>query len=383
MSQKISNLAAPTLYAPSDEYERNTQGTTPSARETRAQMSAAMVRNALMNYGGYQLDGATDYLDGNALTGIADGKKGTFVALVRFGNASGTAEVVVSTTGAAFQVSRASNGGLNVVAENAAGTTILNQTLTGTPLSAAGSYAILISFDMAAGASSVKMYVNDVTNTITSTTFTDDTIDYTVAEWSIGASPAAASKMTGDFYLVWFDPTVALDFSDPAVRRKFFDANNLPVFLGRNGELPTGSAPIMFHGYDDYTRWPDQRGTASSTWTENGTPGAVGTAMNGMFAPLEEYSIPKTVTADYTVSRTDKTIVNNRAATNTLTLPAAASFKGRRLHILTIQAQAVNSASSNVVPITGGAAGTAILAAADGAWALLESDGSNWQIIAS
>jgi hypothetical protein len=92
--------------------------------------------------------------------------------------------------------------------------------------------------------------------------------------------------------------------------------------------------------------------------------------------------VPVTVTANYTVAATDFCIINNRAASNTLTLPAAASFPGRILLVVTIQAQTVVSASSNVVPRLGGSAGTAILAATDGAWALLQSNATNWVAIA-
>ncbi|WP_176479108.1 hypothetical protein [Mesorhizobium sp. WSM3860] len=49
--------------------------------------------------------------------------------------------------------------------------------------------------------------------------------------------------------------------------------------------------------------------------------------------------------------------------------------------IKTIQAQTVVSASSNVVPLAGGAAGTAILAATARKWATLVSDGTNWVIM--
>jgi hypothetical protein len=47
----------------------------------------------------------------------------------------------------------------------------------------------------------------------------------------------------------------------------------------------------------------------------------------------------------------------------------------------TIQAQAINSASSNVVPLAGGAAGTAIVSGTAGNWAELVSDGTNWLIM--
>lgn len=96
-------------------------------------------------------------------------------------------------------------------------------------------------------------------------------------------------------------------------------------------------------------------------------------------------SAPLTKTANYTVdsgATKDRTITFNGAASLTLTLPAAASWTGRRIRVRTIAAFTVVSASSNVVPLAGGAAGTAILAATAGKWADLESDGSNWIITA-
>lgn len=99
--------------------------------------------------------------------------------------------------------------------------------------------------------------------------------------------------------------------------------------------------------------------------------------VNGSFGT----NAPVTVTANYTVTATDNVIINNRAASNTLTLPAAASFTGRILRIVTRQAQTVISASSNVVQ-KGGTVTTAILPATIGAWADLQSDGTNWVITA-
>jgi hypothetical protein len=92
---------------------------------------------------------------------------------------------------------------------------------------------------------------------------------------------------------------------------------------------------------------------------------------------------PNTQTgATYTVTRNDTSIIANRAGTITLTLEAAAGVIGKNLLVRTIQAQTVVSATSNVVPRAGGAAGTAILAATAGNWAILQSDGTNYQIMA-
>jgi len=103
--------------------------------------------------------------------------------------------------------------------------------------------------------------------------------------------------------------------------------------------------------------------------------------VNGSFA----INAPVTVTTDYTVAADVTFIISNRAASNTLTLPTPASNTGRVLFITIIGGNnAVISASSNVVPRSGGIAGTAIIPATngDGAWTLLVCDGTNWIIAA-
>ncbi|WP_292577792.1 collagen-like protein [Mesorhizobium sp.] len=88
--------------------------------------------------------------------------------------------------------------------------------------------------------------------------------------------------------------------------------------------------------------------------------------------------LPATKTADFTVGLTENNIVCNKGSTLTVTLPSAATFPRRRITLKTVQAFTVVSASSNVVPLTGTAAGTAILAATAGKWVDLISDGANW-----
>jgi hypothetical protein len=91
---------------------------------------------------------------------------------------------------------------------------------------------------------------------------------------------------------------------------------------------------------------------------------------------------PVTLTGNGSVGAGQSWIINNKSGSAlTLTLPTASSFTGREIMVKTIQAQAVNSASSNVVPITGGAASTAILTGTSGKWATLVSDGTNWIIM--
>lgn len=91
---------------------------------------------------------------------------------------------------------------------------------------------------------------------------------------------------------------------------------------------------------------------------------------------------PVTKTTAFTLGANENEVIVNGTASVTATLPAASGWIGRKVRIKTIAAYTVISASSNVVPLAGGAAGTAILAATAGKWAEMVSDGSNWIIMA-
>lgn len=91
-----------------------------------------------------------------------------------------------------------------------------------------------------------------------------------------------------------------------------------------------------------------------------------------------------TKVADFTLADTEGWVINNKSgSTCTVTLPAASAWSGRAVTFKNLQTQTVVSASSNVVPLIGGAAGTAILPLIVGSWATLVSDGTNWVIMAS
>ena len=110
----------------------------------------------------------------------------------------------------------------------------------------------------------------------------------------------------------------------------------------------------------------------------NGTAISAAVA-NTDYVPL---STVLTKTADYTITNTDTWIINNKAgSTCVVTFPAASAYVGRSITIKNMQAQLVNSASSNVAPINSTSAGTAILLPVIGNWATMVSDGTNWVIM--
>jgi|LauGreDrversion2_2_1035103.scaffolds.fasta_scaffold12568_2 hypothetical protein len=114
-----------------------------------------------------------------------------------------------------------------------------------------------------------------------------------------------------------------------------------------------------------------QYSTSLGYWT-NVTPASVINASSG--API-------TKTANFTVADSENWLINNKTgSTCTVTLPTASSWTGRVLRFQNYQAQTVVSASSNVVPVAGGAAATSILLASTGDSATLVSDGTNWLV---
>lgn len=164
-----------------------------------------------------------------------------------------------------------------------------------------------------------------------------------------------------------------------------------------------GLGNIRYWGFDGV----NNRQAANIATTVDGTP-VTGTSMpgrvsinttpDGSITSLERLRVnsagvvriyngsfsrgaPVTKTGNFTLADSENWLICNGAGSITATFPAASSWMGREIMIKTIAAQTVVSASSNVVPLAGGAAGTAILAASAGAWATLVSDGTNWVIM--
>ena len=91
------------------------------------------------------------------------------------------------------------------------------------------------------------LYIDDVSVGVWNT-YTSDDIDFTATDhrFSIYRSSITAGH-PACFADVWFDIDLYLDLSDTATRRKFVGEDfNSTVDLGDNGELVTGSSPIVY-----------------------------------------------------------------------------------------------------------------------------------------
>lgn len=118
--------------------------------------------------------------------------------------------------------------------------------------------------------------------------------------------------------------------------------------------------------------------------TVTGAVAAASVAATGAVSGTQlKLNAPVTKTASFTLADSENFVVCNGAGSITVTFPTASANTGRVVWIKTIAAQTVVSASSNVKPINSGTAGTAILAASAGAWAMLVCDGTDWVVMAS
>ena len=169
------------------------------------------------------------------------------------------------------------------------------------------------------------------------------------------------------------------------------------VLTATTGAAPTWAAPatsgtvttvsvVSANGFTGTVATATTTPAITLTTSITGVLKGNGTAISAAVANTD-YIAPSAVvtkTADFTLADTENWVINNKPTTAcTVTLPAASSWSGRSVMFKNLQALAVNSASSNVVPIDSTTAGTAILLGVVGNWATLVSDGTNWVIMQS
>lgn len=91
---------------------------------------------------------------------------------------------------------------------------------------------------------------------------------------------------------------------------------------------------------------------------------------------------PISRTASFTMPATASWVVCAGTASIVVTMPDAATNSGREIMMKNVASFTVVSAASNIEPLAGGAAGTAIMPATPGSKVTLVSNGVNWVIMA-
>lgn len=212
---------------------------------------------------GINFDGTNDYLlRGAGLTGASDGKQGTVSVWLK--TAAAGATEIIGATGNALRVYMTGTERFEITAENSVGLNIL-QIQTTVRVDDDTWHHLIATWDLST-VGKRHMYLDDVFN-LAEANFVDDTIDYTVADWSIGARVGGAGKWNGCLADLWFSASF-FDISVEANRRKFITAAGGPVDLGPDGTGSGLAQPLIFQA-GGASIWKTNKGTGGG-FTENG-----------------------------------------------------------------------------------------------------------------
>lgn len=214
-------------------------------------------------------DGTNDYATrGAGLTGAADSKLMTLAVWLK--PDASTLQYILQAQAGQMWVEINGSGKINVQAANAGTTTILDVTST----NAIGTSAwkcVLASFDLTDTAKRF-LYFGD-SSELTVGTYTNDTMDFTVSNWAVGATTGGASKYNGGMAELLFWPGVYVDFSSQSNRRLFVDGSGKWVDpTDASGAIATLGAPIIYFHLND--------GETANNFVANNDGGATGGAFS-------------------------------------------------------------------------------------------------------
>lgn len=123
-----------------------------------------------------------------------------------------------------------------VGAENAAGSTVLNVSSSSNKIEAADGWThIMFSCDLS-DTGKRHLYINNSSDLATVTTYTNDTMDLTTADFSIGAHCDGSVKLGLDLAEMWISNEY-IDLSNSSNRANFYSGGH-PVDPGYNGIIP-------------------------------------------------------------------------------------------------------------------------------------------------
>jgi len=129
-----------------------------------------------------------------------------------------------------------------------------------------------------------------------------------------------------------------------------------------------------------------QEGTTPQSWLAGDfASNYLTAAASNAFAQTQSNipTVKSVTTAFYTQLSTDTTLSINIASDCTITLLNPASYNGNILYIKNIQGYQVLSATANIVPAGSTTLTSVILEAVVGTSCMLQSDGTNWNVIST
>ena len=198
-------------------------------------------------------DGTNDYLfKSSNITGIANSKLITLQFCMNLDTVSSGYLLYFDDNGGAstpFRVYMESNGEMTIDGFSSVVAQCLKVRTVGTSFVAGRNYVITVSVDMSS-TSRRFFYVNGSNVSPTWTTYTNSAIvlNYASPDLGIAANGAGSAKVNGRLGALWFN-TSYIDLSVASNLAKFVSGtgiNATPVDLGATGELPTGTAPLLY-----------------------------------------------------------------------------------------------------------------------------------------
>ena len=190
-------------------------------------------------------DGTNDFANrGGGLTGAVDGKVGTVSFWIRLDGGDGSILHIFNGTSQIFRIVRTITTNLFQIRGKNSGATTILQLASNTAFTASSSWIhVIAAWDLATP--EAHLFINDANDEAAGSTETDDTLDYTLADWSMGAAVAGGGKLNACLSEFWFEDTF-VDITVEANRRKFISATSKPVDLGADGSTPTGVSPLIY-----------------------------------------------------------------------------------------------------------------------------------------
>jgi len=174
----------------------------------------------------------------------SDGNKGIFSFWLK-PTASGTLERAIYSTSGNIRMARESDNKVHIILTDFIGTTLIDANSDDTITADGNWHHVIASWDRATD-NNITFYVDGsdgtTITTFLSTSEDSDPINYGIFQWFIGGL-GGTDDWNGCMSEVYINTVEDIDLSVQSNREKWRSSGGLPVSLGSDGSLPTGSAP--------------------------------------------------------------------------------------------------------------------------------------------
>lgn len=249
-------------------------GTSPCTAAAGSNFPAAGLPGAVFNGESYATRGSN-------LTGIANSKLFTIAGVIRRQD-NGFAEQVIfsganalagsSPKGVRVSIDKGDRS-LRIRAYSGGGTEILSvKSATGSVPVSDSLVCFVASFDLS-DTNKRHLLINGVNALHTVSTYANTTIDLSLNDYSVAGMADDEDRFSGVIAYLWFRNGYYIDLSQPTNVAKFYNTTTgAPEYLGDNGELITGSAPIVYLAGQD---WLANLGTGGAFTLRRGSLGSI------------------------------------------------------------------------------------------------------------